>query len=324
MKLYNWGILGCGDVTEIKSGPAYQQTENFKIKAVMRRDASKAKDYANRHNIEKYYSNAEELIQDVEIDAIYIATPPDTHLYYALKVAEAEKICCVEKPMAPSYQECVLMVEAFSSKNIPLYVAYYRRSLPRFNQIKKWINDGTIGDLRSLHWDLSKPSSEIDRNQGLNWRTDAEIAYAGYFDDLASHGIDLFAYLLGGILDAKGLNFNQQKLYTAKDAVLGLWQHSTGVMGTGNWNFGTSVREDKVVLKGSEGTIRFSVFEDHPICLENAEGKKEIFIENPLHIQQHHIENMRLDLLEGIPHPSTGKTAMHASWVLDKILDKLE
>ena len=324
MKLYNWGILGCGDVTEIKSGPAYQQTENFKIKAVMRRDASKAKDYANRHNIEKYYSNAEELIQDVEIDAIYIATPPDTHLYYALKVAEAEKICCVEKPMAPSYQECVLMVEAFSSKNIPLYVAYYRRSLPRFNQIKKWINDGTIGDLRSLHWDLSKPSSEIDRNQGLNWRTDAEIAYAGYFDDLASHGIDLFAYLLGGILDAKGLNLNQQKLYTAKDAVLGLWQHSTGVMGTGNWNFGTSVREDKVVLKGSEGTIRFSVFEDHPICLENAEGKKEIFIENPLHIQQHHIENMRLDLLEGIPHPSTGKTAMHASWVLDKILDKLE
>jgi 1,5-anhydro-D-fructose reductase (1,5-anhydro-D-mannitol-forming) len=323
MKLYNWGILGCGDVTEIKSGPAFQQTENFNIKAVMRRDAAKAEDYAKRHNIEKYFSNAEELIQDVEIDAIYIATPPDTHLYYALKVAEAGKICCIEKPMAPSYQECVLIVEAFSSINIPLYVAYYRRSLPRFNQVKKWIDQGAIGALRSLHWDLSKPSSGMDRKQEFNWRTDAQIAYGGYFDDLASHGIDLFTYLCGDILDAKGMNSNQQKLYTAKDSVLGLWQHSTGVMGTGNWNFGTSVREDKVVLKGSEGTIRFSVFEDNPICLENAEGIKEIFMENPIHIQQYHVENMRLHLLEGIPHPSTGKTAMHASWVLDKILCKL-
>lgn len=323
MKTYNWGILGAGDVTEIKSGPAYKHTENFKVKAVMRRNAEKAKDYAQRHNIEKFYSNADALIQDVEIDAIYIATPPDTHLYYALKVAEAGKICCIEKPMAPSYADCVAIDEAFAAKNIPLYVAYYRRSLPRFNQIKQWLEEGAIGIVRSLHWDLSKPSSELDRNQGFNWRTDATIAYAGYFDDLASHGMDLFAYLCGDILEAKGICTNQQGLYTAKDAVVGAWVHGSGVLGSGNWNFGTSVKEDNVVLKGSEGTICFSVFEDNPLCLENRAGKKEIFIENPYHIQQHHVENIRLNLLEGKSHPSTGKTGMQASWVLDKILGKL-
>jgi 1,5-anhydro-D-fructose reductase (1,5-anhydro-D-mannitol-forming) len=323
MKVYNWGILGCGDVTEIKSGPAFHQTANFEIKAVMRRDEAKAKNYAKRHKVEKYYSNADDLIQDPEIDAIYIATPPDTHLYYGLKVAEAGKICCIEKPMAPSYQECVSLVETFLVNKIPLYVSYYRRSLPRFNQIKQWIDQKAIGSLRSLHWDLSRPSSDIDRRRDDNWRTQSEIAYAGYFDDLASHGMDLFAYLFGDILDAKGFSANQQQLYTAKDSVVGVWHHKTGLMGTGNWNFGTFEREDKVVLKGSEGTIQFSIFEDNPVCLENALGKEEILIENPLHIQQQHIENIRLDLMEGVPHPSTGRNAMHASWALDKILGKL-
>ena len=68
-----WGIVGCGDVTEFKSGPAYQKTEGFELKAVMRRNEDKVKDYARRHGIEKYYTDADALINDAEIDAVYIA-----------------------------------------------------------------------------------------------------------------------------------------------------------------------------------------------------------------------------------------------------------
>ena len=102
-KVIRWGIIGCGNVTEVKSGPAYQKTEGFTIEAVMRRDAAKAADYAKRHGIAKHYSNADDLINDPEIDAIYIATPPDTHKYYGLKVAASGKPCCIEKPLAPNY-----------------------------------------------------------------------------------------------------------------------------------------------------------------------------------------------------------------------------
>ncbi|MBN2597193.1 MAG: Gfo/Idh/MocA family oxidoreductase [Marinifilaceae bacterium] len=318
-----WGILGCGDVTEVKSGPAYQKTRGFEINAVMRRDANKAKDYAQRHNIDKHYANADELINDQEIDAIYIATPPDSHKYYALKIASAGKICCIEKPLAPSHKDCLEICDAFQAKNLPLFAAYYRRSLPRFQQIKTWLENDSIGKIRHVNWHLSKPANEMDLSGKYNWRTDPKIAAGGYFDDLASHGIDLFIHLLGNIKTVAGLSTNQQGLYDAKDAVSACWLHESGITGTGSWNFGCSQREDRVEIFGSSGKIEFSVFDDAPLLLKNENSTKELFIENPENIQLYHVQNMREHLLGNIQHPSTGETAAHTSWVMDKILGNL-
>ena len=318
-----WGILGCGNVTEIKSGPAYQKTEGFKVVAVMRRDASKAADYAKRHNINRFYTDADALINDPEIDAIYIATPPDSHKEYGLKVAQAGKICCIEKPLAPNYNDCLAICEAFESKNIPLFVAYYRRSLPRFNQVKKWIDNNDIGTIRNIRWHLSKPASPLDLSKNYNWRTDATIATGGYFDDLASHGLDLFTFLLGDIKEVSGISLNQQNLYSAKDAITACWLHESGVTGSGSWNFGCSTREDNVEIFGSTGKITFSVFNDEPLLLLNEKGKTERFIENPENIQLYHVENMRNHLLGITTHPSSGLTATHTNWVMDKIIGNI-
>ncbi len=318
-----WGIIGCGDVTEVKSGPAYQITKGFDLVAVMRRDLELAKDYANRHNVPQYYNDADLLINDPEVDAVYIATPPDTHHYYALKVAKAGKICCVEKPMAPSYAECLEIQTAFEKNNIPLFVAYYRRSLPRFNKVKSLLDENAIGNVRHISWYLGRTPSDIDQSDIYNWRTDAKIAPAGYFDDLASHGLDLFIYLFGNVKQAKGISANQQQLYTAKDIISASWEHENGILGTGMWSFGTYKREDIVRVIGSEGELSFSVFSDDPIELIIEEKIEQIVIENPKHIQQFHVENMAKHLQSNFKHPSTGKTAMHTAWVMDRILDKL-
>jgi len=320
MKTYNWGIIGCGNVTELKSGPAYQKTEGFELTAVMRRDISKAEDYAKRHHISKFYGNADELINDSQIDAIYIATPPDSHEYYALKVAEAGKICCIEKPMAPTYQACVSINKAFQNKKLPLFVAYYRRSLPRFSQIKSWIDSNKIGEIRHINWHLSKPANNIDLSKTYNWRTDAKIAPAGYFDDLASHGLDLFTFLLGDISQANGIAINQQGLYSAMDGVTGNWLHNSGITGSGSWNFGTENREDQVKIYGSKGKIEFSVFADQPIVLTSNGTTESMIIENPENIQLYHVENIKKQLLNLGTHPSTGETAAHTAWVMDQIL----
>ena len=208
-KKYKWGIIGCGNVTELKSGPAYQKVEGFELHAVMRRYISKAEDYAIRHSVPKFYGDVDDLINDPEADAVYIATPPDSHCYYALKVAASGKICCIEKPMAPTYEECLLINNAFEEKKIPLFVTYYRRSLPRFEQVKRWIEQNKIGAIRYLNRHLSKPVNFDDLSKTYNWRTDIIIDYGGYFDDLASHGIDLFIYLLGAIDKANGIAVNQ-------------------------------------------------------------------------------------------------------------------
>lgn len=322
-KTINWGIIGVGDVCEVKSGPAYQKTKGFQLKAVMRRNGDKAKDFAFRHEVEKYYTDADLLINDPEIDAIYIATPPDSHMEYALKVAKAGKICCVEKPMAVSYQQSLKMDKAFSSNKIPLFVAYYRRSLPRFNQVKHWMDNGEIGSIRHLNWIYScPPHRERDLSGNYDWHTDKEIALGGYFDDLASHGLDLFTYHLGEIKDVNGFSTNQQNLYTSKDSVSASWIHKNGVTGSANWNFGSWGKEDKVQIFGSEGKITYSIFGDKEVILENKNGENRLKIEHPANIQLHHVQDMKKHIYGEGKHPSTGKTALHTAWVMDRILGR--
>ncbi len=322
-KPIRWGFIGCGNVTEIKSGPAYQKTEGFKVIAVMRRDLIKAQDYALRHDIPKFYNDAQQLINDKEVDAVYIATPPDSHKDYALRVAKVGKTCCIEKPMAANHADCLKILAAFDHKSLPLFVAYYRRSLPRFNQVRQWLDAGLIGTIRHVEWHLVRPPSTTDISKAYRWRTDPDIAYGGYFDDLAAHGMDLIIYLIGNIKSASGHATNQQGFYQAKDAITGSWQHDNGVTGCGYWNFGCFSDEDKACIYGNEGKIEFSMFKNEPLLLLNRSGRNEVFIENPENIQLYHVQNMR-DHLSGVAqHPSTGLTASHTSWVMDRILNKI-
>lgn len=321
-KAIRWGVIGCGKVTEVKSVPAYQQVEGFEVVSVMRRHLDLAKDYATRHNIKNYSNNADELIYNTNIDAIYIATPPDSHHELALKVAKAGKPCCIEKPMASNYKECVDITETFKEKQLPLFVAYYRRSLPRFEKIKSLIESNSIGVIRHINWQLYKPANDIDLSKNYNWRTDKNIAFGGYFDDLASHGLDLFIYLLGNIEEASGLSTNQQKLYSSMDSITGNWIHSNGITGSGSWNFGAFERKDEVEIIGNKGKIVFSVFGEVPIQIITSNNQERIVIDNPKHIQYYHVKNIKKELLNNIPHPSTGETATHTAWVMDKILGK--
>lgn len=321
MNTIRWGIIGCGNVTELKSGPAYQKIKGFEVSAVMRRNQEKLLDYATRHRITHTFTNATALIESQYVDAVYIATPPDSHLEYALKVASAGKPCCIEKPMAPNHDACETIIKAFKEKSIPLFVAYYRRSLPRFNQIKEWLDNQEIGVVRSIHWNLLKPPKKIDIEQKYQWRTNPDIAPGGYFDDLACHGLDLFSHFFGKVKAASGYSTNQLKLYGAKDAIVGSWIYQNGITGTGHWNFGGDRHEDHVRINGSKGNIEFSVFHDKPLKLVNDIKEITQSIDNPKHIQIHHVENIRNALYDkNFEHPSTGDSASHTSWIMDQIL----
>jgi predicted dehydrogenase len=320
--LIRWGVIGCGSVTEVKSLPAFQKVDGFEVYGVTRRDHDKAVDYAKRHNVPKVYKNTQDLIDDPIIDAIYIATPPDSHKEYAIKVAQAGKICCIEKPMTSSYKDAYEVYSLFKELDIPLFISYYRRSLPRFLKVKEWIDDKLIGDIRHVHWHLHKPVNDIDISKKYNWRTDKNIAYGGYFDDVGSHGLNLIAYLLGDIVSVKGISLNQQKLYSAFDAISATWLHENGITGIGSWNFGSYKREDKVTIYGNKGQITFSALDEHPIVLETDSIKESLFIENPPNIQLFYAKNIK-DYLDGICiHPSMGDSGLDTRLVMDKILGR--
>lgn len=320
MKEVRWGIIGCGAVTEVKSGPALQQTEHSRVVAVMRRNGVLAEDYAKRHGVARWYEQADQLIQDPEVNAIYVATPPAFHMEYTLAAAKAGKAVYVEKPMALNEEQCRKMIAACETADVPLYVAYYRRALPRFLKIKQLLEEGRIGNVNFVSSVQYQPLREEDQQSDqLPWRVQPALAGGGYFFDLASHTLDMLDYLLGPIEQAKGFASNQAGRYPAEDIVTGSYQFIAGAHGTGTWCFSAYERKDQNEIVGTHGRLCFSTFGQEPIELHTAEGVERWEISNPLHVQHPLIQTMVDDLRGEGKCPSTGKSAIRTNWVMDQL-----
>ncbi|MBA2941780.1 Gfo/Idh/MocA family oxidoreductase [Paenibacillus sp. CGMCC 1.16610] len=319
MDKVRWGIIGCGDVTEIKSGPALQKVAGSELVAVMRRNGALAEDYARRHGVAKWYDDANALIHDPDVNAIYVATPPGFHHEYTLMAAKAGKPVYVEKPMARNHGECLEMIAACEEAGVPLFVAYYRRGLPKFNQIKELLDSGVLGEIRFVHTTYLQMLRE-DQGQDLPWRLQPELSGGGLFVDLASHTLDVLDYLLGPIGEVKGFARNQSRQLQVEDIVTTAYAFESGVMGTGIWSFNSYKRSDVNEIVGSLGKVTFSTF-GGDLRLETADGQVQDFsIPNPAHVQQPLI-GMVVDELRGVgKSPSTGRTAARTNRVMDELL----
>jgi predicted dehydrogenase len=150
MNNINWGIIGCGDVTEVKSGPAFNKVSGSSLQAVMRRNSAKAADYAKRHHVPKWYGDAEALMDDPAINAIYIATPPASHLDYALEALKRKLPVYVEKPVTLNAQQARQLADAVQHSQARLTVAHYRRALPMFLYVRDLLAQGAIGEVRTV------------------------------------------------------------------------------------------------------------------------------------------------------------------------------
>jgi predicted dehydrogenase len=321
MRTIRWGIIGCGDVTEVKSGPGFQQASHSQLVAVMRRNGDLAKDYALRHGVPRWYDSAADLIGDPEVDAVYVATPPAFHKEYTVLSAQAGKPVYVEKPMALNFHECRQMIDVCEAAGVPLFVAYYRRALARFLKIKQLLDSGAIGEPRFVQVTLYQPIAKDELTpQALPWRVIPELAGGGRFVDLASHTLDFLDYALGPISAVQGFAANQARLYPAEDIVTGTWVFESGVHGVGTWCFTSFERCDRTEIIGSAGKLAFSTFDTQPVILTTSQGQTEFAYDYPAHIQQPLIQSV-VDALNGAGDcPSTGASAARTSWVIDEML----
>lgn len=324
VKKVAWGIIGCGNVCEKKSGPGLYKTPGSDLVAVMRRNESKAADFAKRHRVDRFYTKVDDLIHDEEVNAIYIATPPDTHKEYTLRALQAGKPVYVEKPMALTYASCLEMLEASQKYDQRLFVAYYRRAQRYFLQVKELIDNGSIGRVQNGDIRCFRKPSEADQ-ASTNWRLNPQIGGDGYFYDLAPHVLDILDFLLGQVSEASGLYSNTGGLYSAADTVGCTLKFGSGAIVTGLWGFASheSSVADTVILRGEKGEIHFSTFFYSPIRLIIDKGVEEFNIPAPECVQQPLIETIVRDLLNNTNDcPSTGISAARTSWVIDRIMNK--
>jgi predicted dehydrogenase len=327
-----WGIIGCGDVCEVKSGPAFYKAKGSALTLVMRRDAARAEDFARRHGVARFTTDASALIHDREVDAVYIATPPGSHAEYALEVARAGKPCYVEKPMARSAAECRAMLAAFEQARQPLFVAYYRRALPRFLRVREILASGRLGALCAISHTFQRevrPASTPTPDSSGGWREQPAHSGGGLFLDLASHVLDLFDFLLGPVQDVAGyaashaLEGAGSGAPRAEDGVVFSVRHRSGVLGTGRYNFRAASSVDRLELIGSRGSLGLSVFGTEPLELRVNHKLESLEVPQPEHVHQPLVQSI-VDELNGTGERSVsrGESALRTSEVMDRVLSE--
>ena len=317
MKTIQWGIIGCGDVTEVKSGPAFNKVPDSKLIAVMRRDAAKAEDYAKRHHVPKWYNDAYDLINDPDVNAIYVATPPLQHEEYTIAALHAGKPVYVEKPMAVSAAAASKMADAANENNIKLSVAHYRRAQPLFIKLKELLCEGTIGEIKFVNLQFLAPPLSANKLQEtkIKWRVDPAVAGGGLFHDLAPHQLDLMMYLFNKAKKAFGFALNQAALYNADDIVTGTIMFESGIVFNGLWCFTVPEEEarDLCEITGTEGKISFSVFGEPEIAITKKGKTATVHFEKLAHVQQPMIERVVqyfLGKAENLSPPESGVEVM--------------
>jgi predicted dehydrogenase len=321
MDRVRWGIIGCGDVTEVKSGPAFRLVPGSELVAVMRRNGALAADYARRHGVPRWYAHAEALVDDQEVDAVYVATPPGSHLDYALMACEAGKPAYVEKPMARSFSECRRMVEAFESAKVPLFVAYYRRALDRFRAVKDIVVSGKLGAVTGVSYRFAAPAHQNSITGELPWRLRPVESGGGLFLDLGSHTLDILDFILGPLQNVRGDARNVASSHDVEDTVAMQFATQTGALGVAHWNFSSAVHADEIVISGDGGEVKLATFGDTPIEFRRGSHVERLDLPNPRHIQQPMIESVVADLRGLGQAESTGATAARTSAVIDAVLE---
>lgn len=327
MKHLKWGFIGCGEVAEKKSGPAFSEVQGSSVVAVMSRSERRAQSYAIRHGVPKWYTDAQQLIDDPDVNAVYVATPPSSHATFAIMAMKAGKPVYVEKPLAASYEDCARVNSIAERTGVPCFVAYYRRYLPYFQRVKQLVENGQIGRVLNVQIRFAVPPRELDYNDPgkLPWRLQPEIAGGGYFYDLAPHQLDLLQDMFGVITDAEGISTNRAHLYKAEDTVSACFRFENGLSGSGMWCFVAheSAREDCIEIIGDQGKLSFSVFDYAPIQLHTSEGMQQIAVPNPPYVQLPIVRSV-VEHLQGLSVCScTSISATPVNWALDRILGKI-
>ena len=315
-----WGIIGCGNVTEVKSGPGFNKVPNSSLIAVMRRDGGKAEDYAKRHNVPKWYDDASNLINDPSINAIYVATPPGSHEAHAIAAMKAGKPVYVEKPMSICTDSCRRMQAVAEATGVKLSIAHYRRALPMFNKVKELISEKIIGDIRTVRLSmLQQDKSSIITNTDDNWRVDPAIAGAGLFYDLAPHQIDIILYFFGNPVEPFGVSANLAGLYKAEDVVTGVMRLPGNILFNGQWCFtvGEAAKEDVCEIVGSMGKMSFPVF-GNTVTVKTDAGENTISFQHPAHIQQPMIEKVVNYFLGEGDNPCSAADAIESMKVMER------
>lgn len=315
-RVLTWGIIGCGDVVEHKSGPSILQSGRSRISGAMRRNPDAARPFCEANGIGLCTDDASAVLNICDI--AYIATPPCFHKEYVLQAAAAGKHVLVEKPMGLSAAEDEEMIAACNASGVKLFTAYYRRFHLHAIKMKELIDGGHIG--RPL---LAQIDFAVGEKCGLDWswRLTPAINGGGLYVDVVSHRIDLLFHLLGPMEKASGFALRNKKSGT-EQAVSGSIQLQNGATASVCGDFASGGFRDIFTITGTKGRIHTDHLDGHSFTFTAGEKSETFRFEKDPCPHRELIRRIERVLLDGEPERLAGGTGIHTDQVLDVILSR--
>ncbi len=268
-----WGVIGAGNVFESKSGPALYQTPNSELVAVMRTDAAKAEETAKRHGAPRWYTDAESLVTDPEVNAVYVASPHYLHPAHVALAARAKRVVLCEKPVGASVAQAQQCVEVCRANGVPLTVAYYRRFWPVTQAMFKYLNDGAIGQVVAARAQLSDWFSADNERAWLVSRAKSggdALANAG------AHWVDLIRFLLGDVIGVMAFCSSKFSGYETDDTTIVQMQLANGALVSLTSTRRTPISTNELDIFGTEGRLYASPLSEGHLILHRRGRDPEI------------------------------------------------
>lgn len=265
--MLNWGLAGCGDISNKRVAPAIKSQHDSKLMAVMSPYKEELEGFMKRHGIHEGYLKLEDMLNNQEINAIYVATPIFLHYEIALQALKAGKHVLVEKPMAMNYEECEALVSEAEKQGVRLGVAYYRRFFPKMAEIKRLISEGIIGDVigaRIVFHSWYNPAKDDPKY----WRVIKSKGGGGPLWDMGSHKLDMLVDLLGMPKSVSALMSTQTHDYEVEDSCSTLLELENGAHCLASFNWNSKVWADEFVIIGTNGKITLNPCDGDSLELE--------------------------------------------------------
>ena len=314
----NWGIIGMGDIATRVTAPAMARAKNNRLAAVMRRDLGRAKELARESGAPKAYCTVNELLEDDEIDAVYVATPLHAHASQTIMAAEHGKHVLCEKPLAMSVEEGERMVQACEANGVKLMVCYYQRFNRRHQKIKELLDAGEIGRVTAARLNFSS----LKPDEPGAWRQTPELGGGGNLMDCGSHCVDLLRYLIGEVTQVTALVDTLAFSYPVDDTATMLLKLDNGSHAVVSTHWSTLIPDDQesaaLAIYGTEGTILSAPLHDKfsrgTLRLMTAKAQTEYRFEESTHVTM--LEAFADSVEHNRPVPVTGRDGVIASTII--------
>ena len=296
-RIIHWALIGCGDIADRRVAPAISAHPRCELSLVMCRDTDRAGYFAEKHSAVWSTTRPETLFSDDEIDAVYIASPPESHAEYAIAAAGEGKHVLCEKPMALSAAECDAMVEAARKHGVRLGVAYYRRLFPQVQAMAALLSEGALGQPLVVRAAVGERYAPVPDAPGA-WRLDPAISGGGPLQDIGSHRIDLLLHLFG-LPERVGatLQSSSGEREVEEQATV-LLRYASGMRGIIDADWSRDTRRDLFEITGTEGKVVCDPLSGETYIISRGGGGETRRVEFPENVHAPLIDDFARAILE--------------------------